>query len=77
MTLSRTHLDVGDDDLVESDGRFFFAPTGLDVHEVNLVRSRLNLDGEGHSSKDAALVHLDTLREFESSTKGRLSQLNH
>jgi hypothetical protein len=74
MEPSRTHLDAGADDLVESGGRFFFAPEHLDRNEVNLVRSRLNLDGEGHASREDALIHLEGLREFEGSVRGHLNR---
>ena len=72
----RTHLDVGADDLVESGDRVFFAPQGLEWQEDNLVSSRLNLGGEGHPSRDAALAHLEELRQFESKARGHLNQAN-
>jgi hypothetical protein len=65
MESTRTHLDAGADDLVESSGRFLFNLPHLDWREGNLVRSRLNLNGEGHESREAALAHLESVRELE------------
>jgi hypothetical protein len=76
MEQSRTHLDVGEKDLVESGGRVFFAPTGLDWQENHLVRSRLNLDGEGHPSREVAMAHLENLRELEDSIRHQVNRPN-
>ena len=67
----RTHLDATVEDIVEHDGAFFFAPKELGWQENNLVRSRLNREGEGHPSREAALAHLETLKELGPALRSR------
>jgi hypothetical protein len=69
-------LDAHAGDLVETGDRFFFAMSDVEWPEAHLVRSRLNHNGEGHSSREVALAHLDNLREMEESIRQHINRVN-
>lgn len=73
MLPTKTHRDATADDLVETDGHFLFVVADLDALEANLVRSRLNHDGEGHKSREVAIVHLSRIQEMERAIRERVS----